>query len=429
MKLIVLGFVIIAIPATTYFVVPSLPPLGEIQQRRRPHPEYEQSTVEFTFQTLNDPALEKHRITNVQIVDLDGDALPDVLACDGISHCVLWFRQLPSGKWDVSQLGEDFLVPAHATVVDLDADGDQDVVVSVLGSITPTDETVGRLVWLEQREDGGFETRVLLDDVRRVADAQPGDFDNDGDLDLAVAVFGYARGGVMWLENNGHQQFVEHELFYGPGIIHVPVADLDADGDLDIAAIATQDQEELWAFENLGEGEFKPRLLHYFLNYDIGCAGLVQADIDSDGDIDLVVPAGDNLEYSYTFPQAYHGCYLFENQGEWKFRMQKMSQFGGLYAAAVADVNGDRNQDVVAVSMLSNPSHQPYPSVISLENDGKLGFALRQIAEAPQELVTVACGDINLDGRVDIVAGGLNLYETKSPIALWLSGSTSSSAD
>src|SRR5437762_10786230 len=190
------------------------------------------------------------RIANVQILDFDGDGKNDILVCDSARNAVILYRQNPTGTFEERVLGAGLKCPAHATVVDLDKDGDLDVVVAVLGSIFPWDELVGRVVLLENEGDH-FTQHVLLDDVRRVADVEAGDLDGDGDIDLAVAVFGYARGEVLWLENRGGNRFRDHRLFVGPGTIHVPLADFDGDGDLDIAAVVSQDQEEVWAFENL----------------------------------------------------------------------------------------------------------------------------------------------------------------------------------
>ena len=163
-------------------------------------------------------------ITNVQIVDLDSDGRNEVLACDVQQNGVFSYTWNGEG-WEEKQLASDIAAPAHVTVVDIDADYDNDLVVSVMGNLHPDDGVIGSLVLLENTSSG-FEKQTILDDVRRVVDAQPGDFDGDGDLDLAVAVFGYLRGQVLWLENLGDGTFQDHKLLVAPGTIHVPVADL-----------------------------------------------------------------------------------------------------------------------------------------------------------------------------------------------------------
>lgn len=378
---------------------------GGLIRAAAPVYQLEQVGPDFTFRPT---------ITNVQIVDLDADGGSVVIACDAQRQAVFAYRRSTDGQWSEQLLGNELIAPAHATVVDLDKDGDKDVVVAVMGNLYPDDDVVGSLVLLEN--GGGaagqqqFSKKTLLDDVRRVVDAQPGDFDGDGDLDLAVAVFGYLRGQVLWLENRGNLQFRDHELLSAAGTIHVPVADYDGDGDLDIAAIVSQEDEETWGFENLGQGKFAPRRLWHTVNFDIGSAGLVATDLDGDKDVDLLLPVGDNLEDSYATAQPYHGCLWLENKGGWQFEAQRIATFPGTYAAVAGDLDGDHDQDVVLVSMVNHWEEPDAPSLVWLENDGQQKFTQHAIAANPIMLVTVACGDVNGDGRLDLVAGGLHVY-------------------
>lgn len=367
------------------------------------------SPLAFQLKQIGAAPLARPRITNVQVVDLNQDGSQDVVICDSQANAVFWCQRSSNGDWSETKLADGLIAPAHATIVDLDQDQDLDVLVSVMGNLYPDDGVIGSLVLLEN-QGGKFTKKVLLDDVRRVVDAQAGDFDGDGDLDLAVAVFGYLRGQILWLENKGNGNFRDHELMYAPGTIHVPVADYDGDGDLDIAAIVSQDEEEAWGFENLGGGKFAARRLWRTDNYDIGSAGLVKTDLDGDGDFDLLLPVGDNLEDSYSIPQPYHGCLWLENRGDWEFSEHRLADFPGAYAADAADLDDDGDQDVVLCSMVNDWDAPDSASLVWLENDGSQHFEQRRIARRPIMLTTVACGDLNGDTRPDVVAGGLHLF-------------------
>lgn len=412
----VLLLAVIIIPVATWFTLPVLPPLGQLPELYSGGTSYPASKILFNRNGITEgealiiraPTQSLPLITNVQILDFDGDGHNDILSCDAGDNQVLLSTSNQDGVGFDRILISDVAAPAHATPVDIDQDGDLDLIISVLGNLQPDDGVVGRVELHEQVQDG-FVRHVILDNVRRVADVQPGDFDNDGDLDLAVAVFGYNRGEVLWLENQGDFQFLDHHLYNAPGTIHVPVADYDGDGDLDIATIVSQEEEELVAFENLGGGRFKTRPLWSTSNMDLGSAGLIHADLDQDGDEDLILPAGDNLEDFDAYPQPYHGCLWFENQGEWKFQQHRISNLGGTYAADVADMDLDGDLDVVLVSMTNDWYSPEHASLVWLENDGKQNFTTWQIDNQPIHLVTVAVGDLNADGLPDVVAGSLNM--------------------
>lgn len=421
LNVFVLMLLALAIPAATFYGLPRVRPLRTLDELDpQVGSRYPVSQIAFERRELGPPVEQRPLITNVQVLDFDNDGRTDVLACDARRQCLVLLRQSAANIWSEQVLAADLAAPAHATVVDLDGDGDRDVLVSLLGDLFPNDGVIGQLIWLEQTPQG-FTRHVLLDDVRRVADCRAGDFDEDGDLDLVVAAFGYARGQVLWLENLGEGRFLDHELLAAPGTIHVPVADYDGDGDLDIAAIVSQEDEELWGFENVGHGEFRPRRLWFTINDALGSAGLVEDDLDGDGDIDLILPAGDNLEV-LSAPQRGHGCLWFENKGDWNFAEHRISSLGATYAAAVGDLDADGDRDVVLVSMFNNWGDARNASVVWLENDGQQQFRTWQIDTEPTHRVTVALGDLDGDGRLDVVTGGLHLagpFDKLGAVTAW----------
>lgn len=376
--------------------------------------------------TLGEEPRDQPLITHVQIADLDGDGKNEVLVCDARRSAVLWYRLDAAGKWREEALGDaDLAAPCHVTVVDLDADGDNDVVVSVLGSVWPTDEFVGGVVWLENVGSEKFISRVLADDVRRIADVQAGDLDGDGDQDLVAAEFGFDHGRVFWLENRGGK-FWDHELLAIPGPIHVPIRDFDGDGDLDVAALISQEEERVVALVNGGGGKFRPveRAIFSSPNFDLGTSGLFACDLNGDGREDLLVTAGDNLEIQYPCPLPWHGCIWLENEGDWKFTPRRLANVAGVYAAAAGDLDGDGDRDVVLACMFNDWREAGTSSLVWLENDGAQSFSPRELAQRPTHLATVAVGDLNGDGRADVVAGSLHLqepFDRLGGVTAWLS--------
>lgn len=361
-------------------------------------------------------------ITHLTIADLNQDGLKDVVACDAKLNRICWIRQDANGDFREIQVGDEVRGPAHVSPCDIDRDGDLDLLVAKMGMIFPNNDRIGAVVILENDGSEHFTNRTLVDHVARVTDVRCGDLDGDGDLDLAVGQFGYDDGEIRWMENKGNWVFDSHLLLKLSGTIHTPVADMDGDGDLDIVALVSQEWEEIYLFENDGKGHFKTRLIYGSTNEDFGSSGISLADLDMDGDPDILYTNGDAFDYIPPGPRPWHGVQWLENKGEGTFEYHRIGDFPGAYAANAADVEGDGDLDVVAVSCFNDWDKADSQSMIWFENDGDMGFVPHGLTSDPTHLLVLDSDDMDNDGRPDLVTGGFYAYppyDRMGRITLW----------
>jgi hypothetical protein len=363
-------------------------------------------------------------VTSINITDLDKDSHPDALvtrrwgplAPDADTPSIVQWHYRRDGKWEHRELASLRAV-AHTEVLDHNGDGHLDIVVADLGDLFPSPDNNGQVVLLENDGAMRFKQTVLLRNVGRVADVRPGDFDGDGDIDYVVAIFGYfTPGQIGWLENTGSPPYPLHTIDYRVGAVNVVPVDLNADGRLDFVGLMTQEHEEIVAYINTGKKgyeAFQPHLLFKSPTPLFGSSGIELTDLDRDGDIDIVFTNGDavNRVLGQLQKRPYHGVQWLENKGGLQFVYHDIARFYGAYRAVVGDMDGDGDLDIVALSSIkAGPDHH---ELIWLENDGKQNFTPHGISRGRDHMgVAAALGDLDEDGQLDILTGGL--------MGLWL---------
>lgn len=360
-------------------------------------------------------------VANVTIVDLDRDGRADLLAADAAANRVVWLQQGADAEFTERELAV-VPGPAHVSAVDLDRDGDLDVLVASLGVLFPNNAPIGAVIVLENTGRQQFTSRVLVDKIARVSDVEAGDLDGDGDLDLAVAQFGYDQGETRWLENQGDWRFASHIIHSLSGGINAVVADADADGDLDIVSLISQEWEEIYVLTNDGRGAFTPVRVFGAANEDFGSSWITVVDLDRDGDVDILYSNGDAFDYAPPKGRNWNGVQWLENTGSLRFEYHRIADYPGASSPQAADLDGDNDLDIVVVSAYNDWAKPTSQSLVWLQNDGRMSFTMRDLANSPTHLLTLAVGDLNADGRPDLATGGAHVswpYDRLSRLMTW----------
>ncbi len=351
-------------------------------------------------------------VAHVNLVRLFRGDRPDVLVCDAVSNQVVVLSPYASPPtWKVIAQG---LCACHAEVVDLDGDGNNDVVLAVLGNFYATDDRVGSVVWLRGKGDGTFTPIVLLDGIGRVADVRAADFTSDGKLDLVVAEFGWHQtGGILLLENQTtdwkRPVFAPRIVDSRHGTTHVPVADLNGDGKPDFVAVISQEHETVVAFLNEGGGRFRRLTIWTAPHPAYGCNGVQLIDLDGDGDLDVLLTHGDSLAAPYLL-RPDHGLTWLENRGGYPFTPHRLADGYGAGSPVAADFDGNGLLDVAFVCFLPaeffpQRASQRLDAVVMLEQLAAGKFVRHVLETETCDHLACAAGDVDGDGRPDLIVG------------------------
>lgn len=364
------------------------------------------------------------------VADVTLDGRPDIL-CVGHSN-KYGFSVVPS---TASGFGTPLALRAgemsrSISTGDLDADGDQDIVVADSGSLTisvhlnnngalvlPYSATVGAFcngiatgdidhdgdrdvvttdtrIWaLFNDGNGALSPSFQNANLGSLKFPKLADLDGDGWDDLLVAT-----NVVMYARSEG----AAAPGFFGPlttlssamgSVSNFDVADFDGDGDLDVCGTAVGGTNRLVVVMNLGAFNFGPAT---FLSAPsiTGGSTLVTGDFDNDGDQDIVYGNGQAVAWRNNGGGAFSGPIASDGAGGF-VRMIK-GDFDGDGKLDLAGVNYDYNglgENLVTVRGVGNltfTTPRTYYGMFSLQYGGSTSLA------------TI---DANLDGALDIVCG------------------------
>ncbi|EDY82728.1 FG-GAP repeat domain protein [Verrucomicrobiia bacterium DG1235] len=361
-------------------------------------------------------------ISHLATHDLNKDGRLDIIACDAQENRIKLLLQTSDGKWSEQAIGETIEGPVHVDFADLDADGDDDILVAAMGMVLPNRERIGSVVILENIGNMKFKNRVVLSNTDRVTDVRAADFDRDGDLDLAIGQFGYDQGAIRWLEHTGKWQYQTHDLLLKSGTINIVPDDIDADGDIDLVALVSQEWEEVYCFFNDGTGSFQSKILWGSTNQDYGSSGLSLFDLDRDGDKDILYTNGDGFDYSNPGPRPWHGVQWLENRGNGFFVRKAVGLMAGAFSPIATDLDKDGDYDIIASSACNEWGNSQAYSLVCFENDGNMNFQKRPLSLSPTHIVAIIASDLDDDGTEEIISAGFHAYppwNDMSRILVW----------
>jgi len=233
--------------------------------------------------------------------------------------------------------------------------------------------------------DGTFDTEVLFETNNMNAGGErpiaSGDFNGDGDIDLAGARPGSNTVSVVL--GNGNASFgapiLLEDIEY-PRTLHT--ADLNNDGRSDLIVCANT-IDEVWIYFGNTNGSFSAPLV---LNAVGNPQGLTTFDANEDGITDLIV-ASPNANKLYTFISNNNGT--FQNAIE--SIITTNSNCNGL---DYGDINQDDHLDVVGAFYQTNEA-----GVFFGNGDGSFQPAITYAMDSSPTKVMVA--DFNNDGALD----------------------------
>ncbi len=226
---------------------------------------------------------------SVYATDVDGDGDMDVLGAAASDHAITWWENTASDgtAWTEHTIDGTFDGARSVYAADVDGDGDMDVLGAALDAdaITWWENTAGNgTAWTEHTLNGAFDQAFSV---------YAADVDVDGDMDVLGAAF--ADNTIAWWENTAGNGTAWAEHIVDGAFDQarsVYAADVDGDGDMDVLGAAMNTDDITWWENTVGDGSSWTE--HTVDGEFDGAYSVYAADVDGDGDMDVLGAAFDD---------------------------------------------------------------------------------------------------------------------------------------